>query len=214
MEWTWERILTELGYDKAQRTDIITRILAFNRREDMRTGGLLKSGDLQELNRLLGRSNFKRYIACPPRNILILADRLYGLGIGLEYYLHTCTPHKVFSVAYDFDCVVSLARKQHIDILIVAGLQHDSRNEIAVDFLRRRYQTYSIMWAGLDSAVYMTCQLFHINLPFDRHRPLEELAEYLSELSQAIPSHVNNTASGTKKEIGNLFLHWLRKHRE
>lgn len=197
MERTWEGMLTELEYDKAQRNKIVARIEEFDRIEDTERQKLyrdfpmisdfVKCKTLENLNSLLDCSNLNLRITNASCSVLILADRLYGLGIGVEYYLKKCTMHSVLGVACDLESVMALVEENRVDVLIIAGLQSNNRNYSAVEFLRRRFSTIPVMWAGLDYSVRMVCKEYGVFAAFDRHRGLDLLAEFITELSPYIP---------------------------
>lgn len=211
MNWTWRGMLTELGYSAAQQDEIIARIAEFDRREEMRiqelysvTPALVPCNTLDDLNSLLDRSNLDLKITFSTCRILILADRLYGLGIGVEYYLKRCTAHHVLGVAYDFNSVLTLAKEDGVDILIVVGLQSNIENYQAVDDLRRRFSTTPVMWAALDMPVRIVCKMHDITMCFDRHKGLEMLAEYITELSRFVP-----TRRSPIKRCMSRFWKWI-----
>lgn len=201
MNWTWGGMLTELGYSTIQQNEIIARIVEFDRREELRiqdlysmTSTLVQCSTLEDLNRLLDCSDLNLQLNYAPCRILILADRLYGLGIGVEYYLKKCTAHIVLGVAYDFNSVAALTKEYGVDILIIAGLQSNFENYHAVDDLRQRFSTIPVMWAALDMPVRMVCKMHNITSSFDRHKGLEMFAEYITELSLLVPHPHPETA--------------------
>lgn len=139
------------------------------------------------------------------------ADRLYGLGIGVEYYLKRCTVHHVLGVAYDFNSVLTLAKEDGVDILIDTGLQSNIENYRAVDDLRQRFSTTPVMWVALDMPVRMVCKMHGITICFDRHKGLEMLAEYITELSRFVP-HLPPETTRKSPITGWMSRFWKRKN--
>lgn len=79
-------------------------------------------------------------------NVLILADRLNGIGIGLQYYLTKCTKLKVCGVASDFAMALKMSNGKTVDILIIIGYQRKEENYQVVKALKSRYSLTQIIF--------------------------------------------------------------------
>lgn len=129
---------------------------------------------------MLERSS-NEFITTPDGNILILTDRLYDLGLGLQYYLCKYTNFHVLGVAVSYENALELTREQTVDILIVCGYQSHAKNYQVIPMLRRKMGTNVVMWALLDGLIHSICVDNQIKYQYSKYEPVQNFIRYILE---------------------------------
>lgn len=112
-------------------------------------------------------------------NILILADRLYGIGIGLEYYFRKNTEFTVLGVAKTLEEALDFSEQIEVDIIVSVGYQENKDNYKIIQILNQRKKVISFMWALIDELTAYHYEIYYMTGIFDRNKPLENFVEYI-----------------------------------
>lgn len=132
-------------------------------------------------------------------NVLILADRLNGIGIGLQYYLTRYTKLNVCGVASDIDMALKMSDGKTINILIIIGYQRKEDNYQIIEVLKSRNSlTQIIFWASIDTLTKSLYRQYHMDNFVGRNDPVQGLVSLINTLQENASNyiaHANRTNS-------------------
>lgn len=117
-------------------------------------------------------------------NVLILSDRLYGIAVGVHYFMRKCTGANVV-VTYNGRNALDAAENTEFDYLVIAGYLHDEHGYEIIPKLRKRNPPPRIvMWARPDGLIQSICMEHNIFYVIDRWKPVDELVAFLKAINE------------------------------
>lgn len=158
----FDSMLMEMGYDVAETERRINRF---------------DKSALTVMSTLIRLHLSERMEPVPfPKKVIILADRLYGTGLILQYYLMKYCGANVLCVASSNEETMRAARACAPDCLVLVGFQENARNYAAIGELRKaKHPPIVAMWGNLDGLILGICKQYHIERMADRQRPIQEI---------------------------------------
>lgn len=195
MQYTWEYILSELGYDPEKRSEI---------KEKLRLHEIERERDSNAAWAYLG-------IKCPAvckwclqdhvddvlsefvktgQQLslegfgLIVTDRLYGWGIALQYFLVKCMGMEA-AVVTSYQEALEAVNGRRPQLLLYVGYQENEENYRLIDELRADHPTM-ILWAMISLKTAEVVKNHSELTLLDRSMPLNYLASHLQILQPLV----------------------------
>lgn len=158
MKYSLNYLMNELRYDDKQKEKVFSEI---------------EVGQQVVYNKMFANHMLQGITDCKQCNynakVLILADRLNGIGIGLQYYFTKFTKLKVCGVASDFDMALKMSKNKTIDMLIIIGYQRKKENyQIVQELKAKNSLTQIIFWATIDTFTESLYRQYHMDNLIER----------------------------------------------
>jgi hypothetical protein len=143
-------------------------------------------------------------------HVLLLTDRLHGCAKGLREYLNNSADMTV-DFAHCLDKVQVIASQKRIDVLIIVGLQKDSKNYGAIQAVKKKSPSAAvIMHAFLDNVIKNICAENSIVYLYDRHDPMDGFVSYMRKVYARESTRVlEGQATEIKKGLLHSFLKFI-----